>query len=127
MTSFQELYLGPRSSPQAGELWAGERWTASPVRAPRDLLRECPKTTIIIAGQDLLYAEAKQFAERLQDEGVGVDTQVYENATHVFMMMDKYLDSGRHAIRYVVERVEEILVAYAESFDIKTQRRQKRT
>jgi hypothetical protein len=30
------------------------------------------------------------------------------------MAMDKYLDSGREAIRYVVERVKEVLVEYVE-------------
>jgi acetyl esterase/lipase len=116
MTFFQELYLGPRNS----ATWAGEHWTASPVRAPQDLLRKCPKTTIIIAEQDLLYAESVQFAKTLQEEGVDVDVKIYKKAPHVFMAMGKCLVSGRQATRYVVERVKEILVAYVEhSLDIK--------
>jgi acetyl esterase/lipase len=116
MTSFQESYLGPRHSPT----WAGKHWTASPVWAPRDLLRGCPKTTIVIAGQDLLCAESVEFAKRLKEEGVDVVTKIYEKASHTFMMMDKHLPSGRQAICYVVEYVKEILAAYVEdSSDIK--------
>ena len=116
MLSYRELYLGPRSSPT----WAGKHWTASPIRASRDLLRGCPKTTIIIGGQDLLQAEAVDLARRLQEEGVDVDAKIYEKASHTFMMMDKYLPSGRQAIHYVVERVKEVLAAYDEdSSDIK--------
>ena len=111
MTLFQEWYLGPRHSPE----WAGEHWTASPVRAPQDLLQKCPRTTIIAAGQDLLCPESLQFAERLQEEGVNVDVKIYDKASHVFMAMDEYLDSGREAIRYVIERVKEVLVEYEHS------------
>jgi acetyl esterase/lipase len=115
MLSYRESYLGPRSSPT----WAGKHWTASPIRAPRDLLRGCPKTTIIIGGQDLLQAEAVDLARRLREEGVDVDAKIYEKASHTFMMMDKYLPSGRQAIHYVVEYVKEILAAHDEDSDIK--------
>ena len=82
-------------------------------------MQGCPETTIIIAEQDLLYAESVEFANRLQEEGVDVDAKIYEKASHSFMAMDKYLVSGREAIRYVVERVKKILAAYVEdSLDI---------
>jgi alpha/beta hydrolase fold len=92
--------------------WAGEHWTASPVRAPQDLLRKYPKTTIIAAKEDLLFPESKEFGEKLRGVGVDVDVKVYEGAPHVFMAMDKYLDLGRQAIHYVVERVREVLVEH---------------
>jgi acetyl esterase/lipase len=115
MTLFQEWYLGPRDSPA----WAGEHWTASPVRAPQGLLRKCPRTMIIAAGQDLLYPESLWFARRLEEEEVKVNLRIYDEASHVSMAMDKYLDSGRKAIRDVVEFVKEVLVEYEHSLDIK--------
>jgi acetyl esterase/lipase len=114
MTFYRELCFGPQHSPT----WPGKHWTASPVRAPQNLLRKCPKTIFIIAGQDLLYAESVLLAQRLREEGVDVDEKIYEKAPHPFMAMDRYLESGRHAISYIVEQVKEILVAYVEDSDI---------
>lgn len=44
MTYSQMLYLGPRNPPG----WAGNDWVASPVLAPLDLLRKCPKTVLLL-------------------------------------------------------------------------------
>ena len=74
MLLFRELYLGSRNSP------AGEHWTASPIRAPLDLLRKCPETLIMIAGQDLLRGETFRFAWRLQEANVPVDIREYKGA-----------------------------------------------
>jgi len=76
MLLFRELYLGSRNSP------AGEHWTASPIRAPLDLLRKCPETLIMIAGQDLLRGETFRFAWRLQEANVPVDIREYKGAPH---------------------------------------------
>ena len=74
MLLFRELYLGSRNSP------AGEHWTASPIRAPLDLLRKCPEPLIMIAGQDLLRGETFRFAWRLQEANVPVDIREYKGA-----------------------------------------------
>lgn len=105
MALFQRWYLGSRNSPH----WAGDHWTASPVRAPLNLLRKCPKTVIIIAEQDLLRAESLEFAEKLRDAEVKVDVKEYDGAPHMFMAMDTVLESGRRAVDDVVNLVNEAL------------------
>jgi acetyl esterase/lipase len=89
MLLFRELYLGSRNSP------AGEPWTASPIRAPLDLLRKCPETLIMIAGQDLLRGETFRFAWRFQEANVPVDIREYKGLHTPFMAMDGLLETGR--------------------------------
>jgi acetyl esterase/lipase len=116
MAFYRDLYLGPQHSPTR----PGEHWTASPVRAPQDLLRGCPKTIMILAREDLLYPEAIQFAKKLRKEGVDVDVETYDGVPHPFVMMDRRLPSGRQAILHIIECVKKILAECVEdSSDIK--------
>ena len=117
MTLFQRLYLGPRDSPG----WAGNDWAASPVLAPPELRRKCPRTVIFIAGQDLLRAESFQLAERLREAGVEVDIKEFQKAPHMFMSMDRVLDSGRRAVDELVKIVKDTLTRNSEqSLEIKS-------
>jgi len=115
MLLFQKLYLGPRDS----SVWPGKHWAASPIHAPLDLLRRCPRTSIIVAEQDLLRAEEFQFALKLREANVHVDIREYEGAPHMFLAMDDVLESGRRALEDLVEYVKEILADYLEDSVIK--------
>src|SRR5271154_5997791 len=100
-------------------VWPGKHWAASPIRVPLDLLRKCPRTSIIVAEQDLLRAETFQFAQKLQEANVHLDIREYEGAPHMFLAMDKVLESGMWAVEDLVERVKEILAEYLEHSVIK--------
>jgi acetyl esterase/lipase len=114
MLPFRELYLGSRNSP------AGEHWTASPIRAPLDLLRKCPETLIMIAGQDLLRGETFRFAWRLQEVNVPVDIREYKGAPQPpFMAMDGLLETGRRGMDDLAKGVEKSLAKYLEDSVVK--------
>ena len=102
---------GPQDSlgPQDSSVWPGKHWAASPIRAPLDLLRKCPRTSIFVAEQDLLRAEAFRYAQKLREADVHVDIREYEGAPHMFLAMDNVLESGRRAMEDLVECVKEIL------------------
>ena len=108
MLLFRELYLGSRNSP------AGEHWTASPIRAPLDLLRKCPKTFIMVAGQDLLRGENIQYAQKLQGANVSVVVREYEGAPHPFMCMDGILESGKRGMDDLCKDMKKILAEHLE-------------
>jgi hypothetical protein len=105
MTMFQHLYLGDRASSN----WAGTEGGASPVLAQVDVLRNCPKTYLFIAGQDLLQAECHKLAQKLREAGIDVSVREYEKAPHMFMAMDQVLDSGKRAVEELIRVVQETL------------------
>ena len=103
------------AGPQDSSVWPGKHWAASPIRAPLDLLRKCPRTSIFVAGEDLLRAEAFRYAQKLREADVHVDIREYEGAPHMFLAMDNVLESGKD----LVECVKEILAEYLEDSVIK--------
>jgi acetyl esterase len=70
---------------------------AAPARA-RDLAG-LPPTTLIVAGDDILRDEGEAFAERLRLAGVAVTAKRYEGMPHGCLVMTRYLDGAREALR----------------------------
>lgn len=66
--------------------WA--KWEASPILAPKALLNRAPPTWIAVGGVDILRDEGIAYGELLHKEGVRVELQVYEGATHAVAVMD---------------------------------------
>lgn len=64
------------------------KWDASPIFAPKDLLRKVPKAWIGVAGMDILAEEGIEYGNKLREQGVEVEIQVYEGAPHPIMAMD---------------------------------------
>lgn len=85
MLWFRENYLPNK------EDWS--KWDASPMFAPKELLRKVPKAWIGIAGMDILREEGIEYGKKLQEAGVEVETQVYEGGPHPIMAMD-----GKHLL-----------------------------
>ena len=56
-----------------------------------------PPTTIINAEIDPLESEGGDLAQRLEQAGVAVTRQVYENVTHEFFGLDAILEQAEHA------------------------------
>lgn len=69
---------------------------AFPLRA-RDF-SGLPPATVITAGFDPIRDEGIEFADRLQDAGVGVDHLHYESQIHAFISLYEHLDDGEEAI-----------------------------
>lgn len=64
-------------------------------------LRGLPRTTVVVAGCDLLRDEGLAYAQRLARAGVDVQTQVVEGAVHGFWWMDGVLEQGRELTAYL--------------------------
>jgi acetyl esterase len=82
-------YLGPDGD-------AGDP-LASPGCA-RDLVG-LPPTLLIVAEHDVLRDEGEAFAERLRLAGVPVTARRYDEMPHGFLVMTRYLDGARAAVR----------------------------
>lgn len=81
---YQDLYFS------RGDL-DKKQWQASPCFAPRELLAKSPKTWLAVAGVDLLTTEGLAYAELLKENGVEVETEVYEGATHSVLVLAGYV------------------------------------
>jgi acetyl esterase/lipase len=79
MLNYRNMYL-PNQADRAN-------WDASPVLAPKELLKGSPKTWLAIAGCDLLAKEAEDFGGMLGQVGVKVEVRVYEGCTHSILML----------------------------------------
>lgn len=79
MTFFRHLYL--RSKDDA------RNWKASPIFAPKELVRKLPKTYILIPKQDMLSNEALAYARMLRETGVAVAVREYEGMPHSMMAL----------------------------------------
>jgi acetyl esterase len=73
----------------------------APARA-RDLVG-LPPAMLIVAERDVLRDEGEAFAERLRLAGVPVTTRRYRDMPHGFLVMTRYLDGAREAMRDVAE------------------------
>jgi acetyl esterase len=58
-----------------------------------------PPIALIQAGCDVLRTEGEAFAERLQIAGVPVTAMRYDGMPHGFLLMSRYLDGAREAVR----------------------------
>ena len=76
---YRSLYFNQSSSQPIA---AAKSWEASPALAPDEVLRGLPPTWIAVAGEDVLRAEAEEFADRLRNDGVLVQLKCYEGVCH---------------------------------------------
>ncbi|KAI3604788.1 putative lipase from carbohydrate esterase family ce10 [Moniliophthora roreri] len=65
------------------------KWDASPIFAPKELMKKTPNTWIGIAEMDILSKEGILYGEKLKEAGVEeVETVVYKGGPHPIMAMD---------------------------------------
>lgn len=72
-----------------------------------ETLRGFPPTTLITAEIDPLYSEGKDFAERLEDDGVPVAYKHYEGVTHEFFGMAAVLQKARDAQQFACAQLKQ--------------------
>jgi acetyl esterase len=88
----------------SGEAWmraqyfAGHPVTpyAAPLRAQS--LSGLPPALVVGAGRDPLRDEAREYAQRLRDDGVGADHVEYADTMHAFLNFPGVLSAAHHAI-----------------------------
>ncbi|CAM9094753.1 unnamed protein product, partial [Ectocarpus fasciculatus] len=78
MQWYWALYLGQDQSMKAQDI------RACPARAPDHILRQFPKTFMVLAGQDVLLDEGVNFVQKLKDNNVKADYYTYEGTIHGF-------------------------------------------
>jgi len=88
MQYFRGHYLPERSD------WLD--WRASPLLAKS--LAKLPPAFLLTAGFDPLVDEGKEYAERMQKEGVKVEYKSYPDMVHGFITMGRVLDTANAAL-----------------------------
>jgi acetyl esterase len=71
-------------------------WRASPLLAKS--LAKLPPAFVLTAGFDPLVDEGKEYAERMQQEGVAVEYRNYPDMVHGFITMGRVLDTANAAL-----------------------------
>jgi len=71
-------------------------WRASPLLAKS--LAKLPPAFVLTAGFDPLVDEGKEYAERMQKEGVAVEYKNYADMVHGFITMGRVLDTANTAL-----------------------------
>jgi acetyl esterase len=71
-------------------------WRASPLLAKS--LKGLPPAYVLTAGFDPLVDEGKEYAERMQKEGVPVEYRNYPDMVHGFITMGRVLDTANAAL-----------------------------
>jgi acetyl esterase len=94
-------YLGPDGDP-TGPL-------AAPVHQ-KDL-SGLPPTLLIIAENDVLRVEGEAFGERLRAGDVPMTVRRYEDMPHGFLVMTRYLDAAREALKDAADALAVALAA----------------
>ncbi len=77
----------------------------SPLRA--DSLAGLPDAFVIVAEHDVLRDEGEAYAQRLAEEGVNVETELFEGQMHGFISMFNILPSSAQLIERISEKVRE--------------------
>jgi acetyl esterase len=88
MHYFRDHYL-----PQQGD-WLD--WRASPLLAKS--LAGLPPAFVMTAGFDPLVDEGREYAERMQGEGVPVEYKNYPDMVHGFITMGRVVDTANTAL-----------------------------
>ena len=71
-------------------------WRASPLLARS--LKGLPPAYVLTAGFDPLVDEGREYAERMQKEGVPVEYRNYPDMVHGFITMGRVLDTANAAL-----------------------------
>jgi acetyl esterase len=79
---------------------------ASPLLAEN--LAQLPPALIIGAEYDVLFDEAKFYADRLQSAGVPVEFVGYEGMIHSFVGMSLIIDQGKEALAHIAGKLKEV-------------------
>jgi acetyl esterase len=106
--TFLSIAPGRWSSAQyfpAGELPA----TAVPLRA--ETLRGLPPALILAAGRDPLRDDARNYAARLEADGVPARLVEYADTMHAFLNFPAVLSAGRHAVDLIAADLRETFAA----------------
>jgi acetyl esterase len=78
-------------------------WHATPLAAPKDLVKGLPATFILSAGYDPLQDENKGYAIKLMQEEVPMLSKHYPGMIHGFITMPGYLDEANIALSKCAE------------------------
>jgi acetyl esterase len=107
-----QITIGPDSFPQAAYL-AGQEPDAyaAPLRA--EVLAGLPPALLIGAGRDPLRDDAREYARRLDAEGVPVAHVEYAGVVHGFLNACGVLSAGDHAIDVMAAELREAHAAAA--------------
>ena len=101
MEWYWSQYLGPDGDPTDP--------LAAPVRQ-KDL-SGLPPTLLILAGDDVLRDEGEAFGERLRAADVAMMVRRYEDMPHGFLVMTRYLDAAREALKDAADALAAALPA----------------
>jgi len=74
------------------------KWDNSPIFAPEESFKKCPKAWIGVAELDILRDEGIAYGEKLKQAGVQVEIQLYKGSPHPIMAMDGVLEVGRQLV-----------------------------
>ena len=110
---FAEGFMLTRDSMRwfAGHYLATERdaadWRVSPLRAPS--LAGVAPALVMTAGFDPLRDEGDQYARKLREAGVCVDSVCYGGMIHGFVPMGRLIETGNHAVAHIAATLRQVL------------------
>ena len=81
-------------------------WKISPIYS--DNLSNLPKTLIISAGLDPLQEEGYLFYEKLLNQNVKAEIEIYHQTIHGFLWFENILDSGKDALNKISQFLQKI-------------------
>lgn len=82
-------------------------WRVSPIWAER--LEGLPPAFVLTAGADILRDDAEDYARRLAEAGVPVESSRYEGTIHGFVVMAAEVEAGRRALAECGHRLRRAL------------------
>ncbi len=87
----------------------GREGYASPLQT--DSLAGLPPAIIITAESDPLRDEGEQYARRLADEGVSINSQRFDGVMHEFFGLAGAVGKAADAVKFAAENLQEIFDA----------------
>jgi acetyl esterase len=102
MQWYWALYLGDNQSV------CGDDFRACPARTPNNILKQFPRTSIILAKYDVLLDEGIDFVNRLKENDVNADYTIYNDTIHGFFGRPIFGQSGIKAIEEFGRKLNEI-------------------
>ena len=103
MQWYWALYLGKDQSIKAQDI------RACPARAPDHILRQFPKTFMVLAEHDILLDEGVNFIHRLKDNHVEADFYTYQGTIHGFFGRRMFGSSGPDSLLRACDQLLKML------------------